>query len=167
MGSQRVGHDWATFTFTPTLQADSLPSEPPGKLMFIYYIYSMYMVLLQHPFPIVVFRVSLTILSLLLVFPYKLINSTKIADFSFQLFWGVIYITLNVRSMITLSFFLLVNNNLRMEMNILTLMTTNFKNFWFKVSIFLLYENTFLVSFEINLCFFSLNQSCISEVNSN
>ena len=54
-----------------------------------------------------------------------------------------------------------------MEMNILTLMTTNFKNFWFKVSIFILYENTFLVSFEIILCFFSLNQSCISEVNSN
>ena len=26
MGSQRVGHDWATFTFTPALQADSLPS---------------------------------------------------------------------------------------------------------------------------------------------
>ena len=52
----------------------------------LYYICSMYMVLLQHPFPIVVFRVSLTVLSLLLVFPHKLINSTKIADFSSQLF---------------------------------------------------------------------------------
>ena len=32
MGSQIVGHDWVTFTFTATLQADSLLSEPPGKL---------------------------------------------------------------------------------------------------------------------------------------
>ena len=28
--SQRVGHDWATFTFTAALQADSLPFEPPN-----------------------------------------------------------------------------------------------------------------------------------------
>ena len=33
MGSLRVGHDWATSLslFTPTLQVDSLPAEPPGK----------------------------------------------------------------------------------------------------------------------------------------
>ena len=39
MGSQRVGHDWATSfslslyirNWISTLQADSLPSEPPGK----------------------------------------------------------------------------------------------------------------------------------------
>ena len=33
MGLQRVGHDWATNTFTntPALQADFLPFELPGK----------------------------------------------------------------------------------------------------------------------------------------
>ena len=35
MGSQRVGHDWATslfffFSFSPAFQADSLPAELPG-----------------------------------------------------------------------------------------------------------------------------------------
>ena len=30
MNSLRVRHDWATFTFTPALQADSLPFEPPN-----------------------------------------------------------------------------------------------------------------------------------------
>ena len=36
-GSQRVGHGWATFTFA--LQADSLPSAPPGKSYIISYVY--------------------------------------------------------------------------------------------------------------------------------
>ena len=35
-GSQRVRHGWATFTFA--LQADSLPSAPPGKSYIISYV---------------------------------------------------------------------------------------------------------------------------------
>ena len=37
MGSQRVRHGWATFT--PALQSDSLPSEPPRKSYIISYVY--------------------------------------------------------------------------------------------------------------------------------
>ena len=33
MGSQRVGQDWVTWTFTPASPADALPSQPPGKLL--------------------------------------------------------------------------------------------------------------------------------------